>query len=233
MILFLITTLLMRPPDKTAVFSIQDNSILVNGETTVTWKNEIAIGKSRVRVNKDDYSIIFDFRLQLYIYIDHEKKQYQISNSSTRKNHLRRPLIGLAPIVNGLLEHTSSYITKLNKRKIVQGFPCQAYQLNYPEHMGIQTVLWTFPHPVLSSPEYRRLLYSLLGSDIPGDAKYVLGNILRELWGTPLAIHTTMEMGEDKVEMVSAFSYIELRENTDYQLFEIPKGYSMVKRTDE
>jgi len=233
MVILLITAFLMRPPEKTAVFAIQENSILVNGETTVKWENKIAIGKSRVRVDKENYSMIYDFRLQLFIFIDHDKKQYQISNSTTRKDHLRRFLIGLAPIVNGLLEHTSSYVTKLNKREIVQGFPCLAYKLNYPEHMGIETILWTFPHPVFSSPEYKRLLYSLLGSDIPGDARYVLGNIMRELWGTPMSIQTTMKMGEDHVKMISAFTYIELRKNTGYRLFEIPKGYFMLNSKSE
>ncbi|PIE01333.1 MAG: hypothetical protein CSA81_12170 [Acidobacteria bacterium] len=229
MTLLLFSILLLRPPEKDAVFMVQELAITLNGERTVSWTNHIAIGKSRVRVDKGSFSLIFDFRLQLFIYIDHESKTYQISNSSTTKGHLRRFFTGLTPITNGMLEYSGSYLTKLNKRKIVQGFPCQAYKLDYPEHMDVETVWWTFPHPFLSTNDYKRFMIALLGSDVPGDVKHVIGSILRQTWGIPVSIHTTMKLGNDKIEMVAAFKHFELRKNTDYTHFEIPKDYSMLK----
>ena len=229
MILFLLGLLLFRPPDKTAVFAIQQISFKVNGEEAGQWNNEIAIGKNRVRIDKDNYSLIYDFRLQLFIYIDHATKRYQISNSTTARPAIRRFFTGLAPIVKGNLERNQDYIVKLNKKKVVAGFPCVAYKLNYPDHLGVETVLWTFPHPVFSTSEYRRLVLALLGSDVPGDAKFVLNHILGDVWGTPLLMVTTLQLGDDVVEISSGFSYLELRKNMGFQIFEIPKGYSMGK----
>jgi len=230
--LLFLSLFLVRPPDKDAVIAIQEIQFKVNGEEAGKWENRIAVGRNRIRVDKENVSVIFDYRLQLFIHIDHVTKRYQISNSETPRAATRRFLVTLAPIVNGMLDRGSNLVSKLNKKKVIHGFPCMAFRLNYPDHLGIETILWTFPHPVFSTAEYRRLIFSLLGSEVPGDAKYIINSILREIWGTPLLIQTSMTLGEDVVEMTSGFSYLEYRKNSGAQVFEIPKGYSMITPED-
>lgn len=229
MMLLLFSVFFFRPPEKTVVFTIQQIEFKVNGEEAGQWENNISIGRNRIRIDKGQTTLLYDFRLELFIYIDHKAKIYRISDSSISRPAIRRFFGGIAAMKKGALEHGSGYLTKLNQKKIVHGFPCSAFKINYPEHFGIETTLWTFPHPVLSTSVYKRIMIALLGSDVPGDAKYVLSQMTRETWGTPISIKTRLTLGEDLVEISSSFIYIEMRKNSGSEQFDIPKGYTMAR----
>ena len=223
--------LFFQPVEKEVVFLIQKNEVVDNLGNVAINEQRIWLGRHRIRadVSKGSITLIYDMDVELLIFVDHGDQSFVISKASGDKQSLRMSLVGLSPLVNGVLQRSPPYTKAVSEKKVIQGYHCQKFQLDYPEHYGVKTDLWSAYHPVLLPAIYKRLWFASLGTSPPSDVRFVLNNLLREINGIPMRISTRIEMDDYSNTMTTTIVHVEKQINPDPATFNIPNGYKMVR----
>lgn len=230
--LFLVLTLMSMQHVKTKGFCLVERvEVDLPGGAKESFANKIWVAENRVRSDlvREEMTLIYDLDLHVLFVIDHKAKTYQISRTQDQKRNARMSLRGLAPIVNGTLQRKPPFLKPTGARKIISEWVCEEFRLDYPEEFGVDTRIWASFQPPLPKAMVKKIWYAALGTSPPGDVRYVINEILRELRGVPIQITSTISLEGQFLTTTSTLISIRRMDEADADAMAIPGNYRLTR----
>lgn len=233
LLICLLTLAFQEPTGNDAIFLVEQVKVDMPGDFSQVQEREIWIGRDRVRVDLREQrkSLVFALDLKTLFVIDHKQKKFFYALTGRDKELIRRPLFGLAPLVEGKLENRTDIMSPTGRSEKIEFWHCYEYAVDYGTKVGVDTRMWVSVSPTpMRKVDVKKLWYAGAGGSPPTDVRHLLQQLLGGFPGIPVRIVTTIEQEGFEIITTTTLRTIEQHRDLPKDFFNIPADYQVIPR---
>jgi hypothetical protein len=216
-----------------AIFLVEEVRVEMPGDFSQIYEREIWIGRDRVRVDlrTQRKSLVYALDLKTLFVIDHGQKKYYFALTGRDKELIRRPLFGLAPLIEGKLASRNNLVRGTGRTEKIEFWRCNEFEIDFGSDIGIEMKVWASLTPsVINKNDIKKLWFAGAGGSPPTDVRHLLQTLLRGFAGIPIRIITTIEQEGFEVVTTRTLRTIERHSDLPKDFFNIPSDYQVIPR---